>query len=166
MSTSLKKVDKTSLRKHIDDLIAGVQKHEPNGTFTFGSKTYAAPALVQLFQSLGEALDATDDARARWQDALTSERAVHASVLPVIEGFRQWIAVTHAGTPSMLADFGVAPRKARTTLTAEQQAAAVLKNRATRLARKTLGSRQKKAVKGDVVGITVAPVTSVAKAGG
>ncbi|MGH7438819.1 MAG: hypothetical protein ACRENE_24295 [Polyangiaceae bacterium] len=160
MSTNGSKVNKTSLQKRIGDLIAGTQKHSPTATITVGSKTYAAPALVQLLQGLSDALDATDAARTRWQDALANEHTLRASVLPVVQGYREWVAVSYAGTPSLLADYGVSPRKVRTPPTAEQQAAAALKRKATRAARGTLGSRQKKAIKGDVTGITVTPVTS------
>ncbi|MGH7436215.1 MAG: hypothetical protein ACRENE_11125 [Polyangiaceae bacterium] len=157
------KVTKTSLQKRIGDLVAGTQKHASSTTsVTLGGKAYAAPALVQLLQSLVDALNATAAARAGWQDALAKEHVLHASVLPVVEGYREWVAVTYAGSPALLADYGVSPPRARTPLTAEQKAAASVKRAATRKARGTLGSVQKKAVKGDVAGITVTPVTSTA----
>jgi hypothetical protein len=155
------RVTKPSLQKRIGDLIAGTQKHASSTTsVTLGGKAYAAPALVQLLQSLADAIDATATARAGWQESLAKEKALHASVLPVVEGYREWIAVTYAGSPTLLADYGVSPPKVRTPLTAEQKAAAAVKRQATRKARGTLGSVQKKGVKGDVVGITVTPVTS------
>jgi hypothetical protein len=160
MSSNGSNVNKTSLQKRIGDLIAGTQKHAPTGTITVGSKAYDAATLTKLFQSLVDAIDATDAARARWQDALANEHALRASVLPIVQGYREWVAVTYAGSPSLLADYGVSPRKAPTPPTAEQKAAAALKRKATRAARGTLGSKQKKAVKGDVTGITVTPITS------
>ena len=162
MSSNGSKVNKASLQTRIRDLIAGTQKHASNGQVSFGSKSYDAATLVKLFQSLADALDAADAARTRWQDALATVRGLRSSVLPIVQGYREWIAVTYAGTPSMLADYGVSPRKAPTPPTAEQKAAAALKRKATRAARGTLGSVQKKGVKGDVVGITVTPVTSTA----
>ena len=166
MSSNGSKVNKDSLQKRIGDLIAGTQKHAPNGQVSFGSKSYDAATLAKLFQSLVDAIDATDAARTRWQDALANEHALRASVLPVVQGYREWVAVTYAGTPSLLADYGVSPRKVRTPLTAEQKAAAALKNKATRAARGTRGSKQKKGVKGDVAGIEVAPlISTVSKPG-
>jgi hypothetical protein len=159
-SSSGGKVSKTSLQTRIRDLVAGTQKHASNGQVSFGSKSYDAATLVKLFQSLADALDAADAARTRWQDALGSVRGLRSSVLPIVQGYREWIAVTYAGTPSLLADYGVSPRKVRAPLTAQQKAAAALKRKATREARGTLGSKQKKGVKGDVVGIAVTPVTS------
>jgi hypothetical protein len=59
----------------------------------------------------------------------------------------------------VLADFGIST-KTRTPLTVEQKAAAAAKRTATRAARGTKGAKQKKGIKGDVVGITVTPVTA------
>ena len=59
----------------------------------------------------------------------------------------------------MLADFGINP-KARAPLTVEAKAAAAAKRAATRAARHTMGSQQKKAIKGDVTGVLVTPITS------
>jgi hypothetical protein len=156
------KVTKYSLSKRIRDLIAGTQKHTPNGSLTLGNVTYAAPALVQLLQGLADALDATDAARARWQDALKNATDARAKVGPLVADYQAWVSVTYAGAPSMLADYGMTPRKVRTPLTVEQQAAAVAKREATRAARHTMGKVQKKKVKGTVT--TTAPATQLSAA--
>ena len=158
------KVNKASLQTRIRGLIAEyAEAHvERSSSRSAASRTTRRP-LVKLFRkSLADALGAADAARTRWQDALAAARGLRSSVLPIVQGYREWIAVTYAGTPSLLADYGVSPRKVPTPPTAEQKAAAALKRKATRAARGTLGSVQKKAVKGDVVGIAVTPVTSTA----
>jgi hypothetical protein len=147
------KASKASLQTRIRSIIAGTQKHAPNGSFTFGSTTYASPALVQLLQGLADSLDEADAARSRWQDALKNANDARTKVLPVLKGYQAWVSVTYSGTPSTLADYGVAPRKAPTPLTTEQQAAAVAKREATRAARHTMGKVQKKGVKGTVTAI-------------
>jgi len=60
----------------------------------------------------------------------------------------------------VLADFGIQPPKVRVPLTVEAKAAAAAKRAATRAARHTMGSQQKKAVKGDVTGIVMTPITA------
>lgn len=50
----------------------------------------------------------------------------------------------------VLADLGLASRKTRVPLTAEEKAVAVAKRNATRAARHTLGKNQKKDIKGAV----------------
>jgi len=148
---------KASLEQRIRGLIAGTQKHAPNGSLTLGSATYTTPALVQLLTSLGDALDAVDAAKASWEEALKNEVDLQAKVEPVIRDYEAWVAVTFGGSPSTLADYGVTPRKVPTPLTAEQKASAAAKRKATRQARNTMGSQQKKKVKGTVP--TTAPVT-------
>jgi hypothetical protein len=59
----------------------------------------------------------------------------------------------------VLADFGIHP-KTRAPLTVEAEAAASAKRASTRAARNTMGSKQKLDVMGDVVGITVTPITA------
>jgi hypothetical protein len=67
------------------------------------------------------------------------------------------VKAAHGTSPEALAAFGLHP-KARVPLTVEAQAAAIAKRAATRAARHTMGSRQKKAVKGDVTGVVVTPI--------
>jgi hypothetical protein len=140
------------------DLIAGTQKHAPNGPLTLGSTSFTAPSLEQTLQSLVDAMTAADAARAAWQDALGKMKTTRANVVPVMQDYAAWVAVTYRSTPSTLADFGVAPRKARTPLTSSEQAVAVAKRVSTRAARNTMGNVQKKAVKGDVTSVTLTPV--------
>ena len=60
----------------------------------------------------------------------------------------------------VLADFGLAPEKARTPLTVEQKAAAAAKREATRVARGTKGAKAKKGIKGAVTGVVMTPVVA------
>jgi hypothetical protein len=150
-------VTKATLQQRIRGLIAGTQKHTPDGSLTLGSATYTAPALVQLLKSLADALDAADAAKASWEDALKNASDTKAKVVPVVRNYTSWVSVTYKGTPSTLADYGVTPRKVPTPLTAEQKAAAALKRTATRAARHTMSAKQKKNVKGTVP--TAAPAT-------
>jgi hypothetical protein len=69
---------------------------------------------------------------------------------PVVQAYRSWVVATYGNAPSTLADYDVTPRKVPTPLTAEQQVAKAQKAAATRKARNTMGSKQKKSVKGTV----------------
>ena len=64
------KVTKVTLAQHVRDLIAGTQKHSPNGQLTLGGETFTAQALIQTLQSLGDALSTVDTAKASWKGAL------------------------------------------------------------------------------------------------
>ncbi len=137
------KVTKATLSQRIRGLIAGTQKHAPNGSLTLGSATYTAATLVQTLKSLADALDAADSAKASWKDALKNLTDARAKVGPFVGDYQSWVLVTYRGTPSMLADFGVTPPKARTPLTADEKACAAVKAKATRVARHTMGSKQR-----------------------
>ena len=151
-------VTKTILAERVRDLIAGTQKHPSNGSFTFAGGTYTGPTLIQLFQSLADALTAVDVAKAAWEDALKNTSDVRGKVEPVIKDYRTWLVATYGDAPALLADYGLSPRKAPKPLSTDEQAQAVAKRKATRAARHTMGTQQRKKVKGVVP--TTPPVTT------
>jgi hypothetical protein len=146
-----------TLEQRIRGLIAGTQKHPPTGSLTVDGVAYTATALVQLFQSLADALATVDAAKASWQNALTQQRTVQTQVLPVIRGYSSLLLAANGNAPATLADYGLSPRKAKTPLSTEAQAAANAKIVATRKARNTMGTQQKKLVKGTVPTALTAP---------
>jgi hypothetical protein len=113
-------ITKASLAQRIRDLIAGTQKHSPNGSLTFGGQSFTEQSLVQALQSLADALAKVDAARANWQEALKHLTDVKATVVPLVGSYVSWIKATYGSAPATLGDYGLAPRKARTPLTAEQ----------------------------------------------
>jgi hypothetical protein len=155
MSTA--KVTKVTLAQRIRGLIAGTLKHSPGGSLTLDGQPFTADTLIQVLQSLEDALSKVDTAKASWKDALKGLADVKAKVNPVIGAFRTWIKATHGSAPATLADFGMAPHKVPTPLTAEKKAVAVAKRAATRAARHTVGPKKKAAIKGDA---TVTVITT------
>jgi hypothetical protein len=157
-------ISKNTLAQSIVNLIAGTQKNLPSGTLTFGGQSYTPSALVALLQSLGDALAKSSTAEATWHGALQQERTLRSQVSPVLAAYTSWLLATYGSSPVILAEFGMAPRKRRAPLDSTQRAAAVAKGAATRAARHTMGSQQKKAVKGHVTGVVVTPITAPASA--
>ena len=107
-----------------------------------------------------------DAAKATPRAKVAAERADTPSLRAFTGALVAYVKATLGGSPEVLADFGIVP-KARAPLTVEAKATAAAKRAATRAARHTMGTKQRKVVKGDVVGITVTPVTAgvpVAKA--
>jgi hypothetical protein len=143
----------------VQALIAGTQKHFPNGTFTIGNTAYTTASLCQLFQSLVTAMTSQNAAQANAKDAVAATKGLQAQVDPVILNYKRYVLATFANATPTLADFGIPPPKVRTPRTAEQKAASAAKAAATRAARGTAGKKQKAAVKGNVAGITVTPIT-------
>jgi hypothetical protein len=146
----------------VQAIIAGTTKHLPSGSFPIGGTTYTTASLIPVFQGLVNAMTAHDAAEAGAKDTLAAERAAQKQVGPILLAFKHLVLVQFANSAQTLADFGLTPPKARTPLTTEKRAARAAKAKATREARGTTSKKQKLAVKGNVTGVTVTPVTEPA----
>jgi len=147
------------LLAHVQALISGTEKHIPNGSFTIGNVAYTTASLVQVFQNLIAAITALDAAHVALKDAIAALKATKAAVVPIMAAYRRIVQGMYAGATQTLADFGIAPPKARKPRTSQENAAAAAKAKSTRKARGTTSRKQKLAVKGDVTGVIVTPVT-------
>lgn len=127
--------------------IAGVQKRFPNQSFMLGGKAFTTAELVALFQSLIDAMAAAVAAKAARAKAVANVKSLKTTVIPVHRDLIAFVEATLGRDPTVLADFGEELSQ-RKTPTAEEKAAAVQKRKSTRAARHTMGSVQKKAVKG------------------
>jgi len=145
-------------------LIAGTQKHLPNGSFTIGSTTYTAASLIQVLETLANAMTARIAAATGAKDALVTEQATQTKVGPIALAYKNLVLAAYANASQTLSDFGLAPPKVRAPLSAEQLAAKAAKAKATRTARGTTSKKQKLAVTGNVTGVTVTPITAPAAA--
>src|SRR5215472_1325812 len=160
MSSTTTKQTKATTLAHVQALIAGTQKHFPNGQFTLGNVAYTTATLVQLLQGLADALTALSAEQASAKDMRSALKGIEAKVNPVIRDYKRFLLSAFDGATQTLEDFGMQASKARKPLTTEQRATAAAKNRATRTARGTTSKKQKLAVKGDVTGVVVTPVTT------
>jgi hypothetical protein len=156
------KINKVSLAQLLSRLIAGVKLHSSSAPIVLDGQSYTSQSLIDLFQSLVDALTKVDAAKAQWNDTLQQMVGLKAEVIPVVGAFRSYLLTTNGSSPSVLGDYGLSPKKQKTPLTGEQRAAATAKARATRAARHTMGPKQKAGVKGDVTGVVVMPVTTPA----
>ena len=142
-------------------LIAGTAKYLTSTTSVMLEGSLSTPAqITSKLQSIVTLRSDVVTAKA----ATKGKVAAEASQLPALRGFmtafESYLRGAYGSQPDVLADFGLQPRKVSTPATAATKAAAVVKRTATRAARHTMGSVQKKAVKGDVTGVVVVPVTS------
>ena len=151
---------KTTLQQRVSSLISGTQKHYTTGTLTVGGVSYDPATLIQILQGLGNALTVSDAAKAEWNGAVKSLQDESAKVVPVIRAYQSYLVSSLGNAPSTLADFGLAPRKVPASATVEQKTAAAAKRKATRTARNTMGSQQRKKVKGNVTSVVVTPIVA------
>ena len=159
MSTSSKQTKAATLAQ-LQALITGLQKRFPNGSFTLGNTAYTTAALAQLFQGLIDAINKVNAAQASAKVAVAAMASTRANVGPVLLALKSNLLTTYGTDAETLGDFGLEPRKAPAPRTTEQKTAAAAKMRATRKARGTTSKKQKLAVRGDVTGVVVTPVTS------
>lgn len=145
MPNTTKKLTKAETLARVQALIAGTQKHLPNVTVTLGNAPFTSAALIQAFQSLGDAVQKLDAAHASVKDALAGLASTREAVDPIIGAFDFLLRASFSDA-STLADFGLAPAKVRRKLTSEEQAAAAARALATRKLRGTMGPRQKQKI--------------------
>ncbi len=144
-------------------LIAGTRKHFTNGsqalTYVGSTATVTVDAAVAQLQTLIDNRAATTGAQATARAKVAAERAQMPALAAFMKAFEAIVRVMLGASVEALADFGLAPPKVPAPRTAEQKAVAAARARATRQARGTKGSRQKKDVKGNVTAtMVVTPV--------
>jgi hypothetical protein len=160
MSTITSKQGKASALVRVQAIIAGTEKHFPNGSFTLGNAAYTTASLVQALKVLADALTDLAAAHASIRDGVTALHEAETSVGPLLRDYQHFLRATFSTANAPLADFGLAPPRVRSPLSSEKRAGAVAKMRATRAARGTTSKKQKLAIKGDVTGVIVTPITA------
>lgn len=160
MNTTAKATGYTTQQTADQSLIDGLNEHaQALATVMIGGKAYKPSDLTPVLQARITASKAVAPAKSAWLEALAAYRNELATTKPLIDGLRQALLVAFAGSPATLADFGLTPRKVA-VISPTTRVEAAAKAKATREARGTKGSVQKKAVKGNVSGVTVTPVTT------
>jgi hypothetical protein len=143
-----------------EQLIAGTNRHLANVTqVMFASGSFTPAQVTAQLQALVNLRNDVNAAKATTKAKLAAEKADMPTLRIFMGAFVALVKAMYSKSPDVLADFGLHP-KARTPLTVEAKAAAAAKSKATRSARHTMGSRQKKGVKGAVTGIVVTPITA------
>jgi hypothetical protein len=143
-------------------LSEGTTKHFTNASqqLTIGGVVYTVTQVTTNLQEIVDLRTATTSAQASAKASVAAETAKLPLLLLFLAAYVAYVKATFGSSPTVLADFGLAPKKARKPLTPEQKAAASAKAKATRAARGTKGPVAKLAITGNVTGITVTPITA------
>jgi hypothetical protein len=142
-------------------LIAGTQKHLANeAELKFEGSTFTPSQVLAQLHALMDLRAAADAARATAKAKVAAERDQLPSLRAFMLALTAFARTRFGNSPDILADFGLKSKKARTPLTADKRLAANVKRAATRKARGPIGKRNRAAVKGDVTGVVVTPVTT------
>jgi len=121
--------------------------------------SYTPAQITEKLQAIVDLRREVDAAKATIKAKLVKEKTAMPALCTFRGALMSSINGAFVNQPDVLADFGISLR-ARTPLTAEAKTAAAAKRNATRAARHTMGSKQRKSVKGAVTGIVVTPVTA------
>jgi len=153
------KQDESARATHV---IAGFEKYLATASITLGSTAYTPDQITGALQLLVNLHSAVDTARSVVNAKLVAEKAQAPALRSLLAAVVSFVKLTFSESPDVLADFGLPPKTVKTPLTTEQQAVAVAKRKATRVARGTTSKKAKMAVKGDVIGVTLTPVKASA----
>lgn len=121
--------------------------------------SYTSAQIVERLQTIVDRRNDVNAAKAVTKARLAAESADMPSARIFMDALVTFTKAAFGTAPDVLADFGL-QTKERATTTVEAKAAAAAKRQATRAARHTMGSQQKKSVKGAVTGILVTPITA------
>ena len=147
-------IGKTNEAAQAEQLIVGAKKHFATAaSLAFASGTHTPAEIESALQTLIDSRAAVTAAKAVFDAKIVDEATQTAPLRPLVRAFAAFVKVTFANSPDILADFGFKPPKARTQLTVEQKAVATARAKATRAARHTMGTNQKKQVKGTITTI-------------
>ncbi|HTQ47035.1 MAG TPA: hypothetical protein VMI75_29975 [Polyangiaceae bacterium] len=160
---------KTSLATRVGKLQTGLRKRYPTGsqklTFRGAQIVISVDDAIAKLQAVADNRAAVTAAKAEAAAKIDAENTALKDLLTFVRALVAFIRFTFGDDPTALDDFGVAPLKARTPLTAEQKAVAAAKRQATREARGEVGAKKRQAIKGNVTAqLVVTPETPAAPA--
>jgi hypothetical protein len=160
MATRIK--NKGQVAAAAKQLIAGAEKHLAGATpIALLGSSFTPSQITSQLQTVVTLRADVDASRASTNAKIANEATQMPALRAFMSAFESFIMGAFGSSPDVLADFGTA-RKARAPITVEAKAAAAAKRASTRAARHTMGSKQKKGIKGDVTGVVVTPITASA----
>jgi hypothetical protein len=138
-----------------DSELAKLQKCEKACKRVYGNKPIVlqqqltGSSMAEKCAQLISAEDKVESANRAWRAAVAARDALTVETAPLFRSLQSLVQATWGKSDQMVAEFGFKPaEKAETS--AETRALAVVKLRATRKARNTLGKQQRKHVTGTV----------------
>jgi hypothetical protein len=151
------KSNKPTIKAADAKMIAGIAKNLASmATLTLAAQQYSLAQLTAIYQADSAAIDATDTAHATWQQKVADEQATHAITAKVTRALRSFLLGYYGDEAvAILGDFGLSAPKSTATTNVATKALAAAKGKATRAARGTTGSVQKKAVTGNVTSVVL-----------
>src|SRR5271170_3302221 len=119
-------------------------------SMAFRKGTIDGPGLAAIVGPILAAFQVVGDQKTVWKASVTNRHAIEPAASQLIEDVQKGVDMSFGSGSVEFEQFGFTPKKPSAALTPEQKQLKLERMRATRVARGTLGKRQKKAVKGVV----------------
>ena len=136
-------------------IIQGVNAHI-TVPIMLGGQSTTATQIVSVFTAAIQATTALDTAKAAYQQKLAAQQAAFTAAHATAAMLKSYVLGAYGKTNPIVTDFGWSIAKAA-VISVKVKAGAAVKSAATRVARHTMGSKQKAAIVG-----TVAPAAAPA----
>jgi hypothetical protein len=161
-ATGARQGRKIDVQASYQALITGLNSaYQPTDTFVLRTETLTRDELTARLNGVIVAAEATKTARQQYHSAVNDEQAIQAQMSSVRSGVRGIIQARIGADNPAVAQFGFLPTKPGKK-SAASKATAVVKAKATRSARHTMGKNQKEEIRGDAP--TTAPAAPAATA--
>ncbi len=141
-------------------LDTGVAKNMTGRTIILASESYTTSQLRARIKVSLDAETRVQVAKGELANALRDGKRVRGREAAFLGGLRKLVQTSFSTQLGKLADFAVPPKKRQSPRTTEQRLVMSAKNQATRKERGTLSKKKKKAIRGNVTGVVITPVTS------
>src|SRR5450432_1667137 len=127
-------------------MVAGIEKHSRElSPLNWGGAVKSLPAVAARFQAHLDALDEVAAREAAWRTALAREERLENEIKKLLKRVGLFLLSVYGDDSQTLRDFGIAPRK-QPKMSVEKMLVTIAKRNATRKARHTMGSKQRKAI--------------------
>jgi hypothetical protein len=138
-------------RQRASKVLSGVEKRFPRGeTYRFDGKSYSRDELAAVFRAQIDALNEIRAARAALAVAVSKERTAAQRVRALTPRVVAYVGERFGTTADVFADFGWELPKKPGPKTTAAKLAGVVRGKATRKARGTMGKKQRLRVKGSL----------------
>jgi hypothetical protein len=143
----------------VTSAIAGIQKYFPAAaSLVLAGTAYTPAQIIALFQAFADAIKALVVLHAQLSSGVLAVRSQRKQIQKVLLALESYVDNLFGSDPGKLGDFGFTPKQSGVVST-RTRALAIVKGKATRAARHTMGSKQKAAITGDSTGSSTPAVT-------
>jgi hypothetical protein len=148
---------KASTLAQLQALVTALPALCPGVTFTLSGRTYTVAQAAALAGDMIAAEARVTAAQAVLRGALIKREQVIGANGPLVHDLRSMLRLRFNGSPGLLAELAISPKKTRGPLTTQVRLEKQAKTAATRVARGTKSKKQKSKIFGSVTGVTITP---------